>query len=135
MCSIYEMPVPKPPTDGALDILDDEAGTWLIRVDIPPDARRFIRNLRDSVRGLRIQLAKTEAQRDSIKAVADAARDERVARRCPGSWQFPNAHNSTTQTGLCPRCNTSMRLEGVNHPDGGLVWRVPDHEVPALRPA
>lgn len=85
MADLYEMPTPKPPSDLELDVLDSSAVGSLLRVDVPPEIRRLIRDQRDAIRRLRIKVAKTEAERDSIKAIADIARDERVVRECPGS--------------------------------------------------
>jgi hypothetical protein len=117
MASTYTMPTPEPPSDHDLDLLDAYAGTWLVRVDVDPEVRRTIRNLRDAVRRLRVKVAKVEAERDSEKAVAAIARDERVAGRCPGVGTPPKRRSDSSSPfdepiGLCSMCNYWHTLDG-----------------------
>lgn len=126
MADVYEMPTPKPPADKTLDALDERACAWLVRVDLPGAARKTIRDQRDAIRTLRVELAKTQANLTSTKAVAAAARDERVAWRCPGSWRAPLArYGDEPRSGLCPVCDQVVPFEA-----GGLC--LAPHDVPAV---
>src|SRR5688572_16806087 len=85
MADVYRMPVPSVPSDRDLDRLDAQADLVAGAVAMSAEFRQVVRAQRHVIRALRVKLAKVEAERDSIKAIADIARDERVAADIPAS--------------------------------------------------
>lgn len=119
MADVYEMPVPKPPTDEELDTLAIQADELLSRIDVPAGARQVIRVQAGVIRKLRVALAKAEGKLAASEMVRKIASDERTAAEfggesCPGVGTPPVARTISTkdQTGECAICDATVDLDG-----------------------
>jgi hypothetical protein len=126
MADVYEMPVPKPPTDTELDELAMLSDAWLTRVDVPAGARQVIRVQATTIRKLRVALAQAQARAESVQAVANMRRDLEVASttldlaeqgiaaqgECEGSGCPPTERTPSTPDGRCPICRAWGPLDG-----------------------